>query len=590
MAAFRLALASTVMLCAIFDWQESPSLAQSPGGRGGTTDWPLHNLDISNSRYSTLDEINVSNAGRLQLKWSFDAPQGANFGAMTPLVVDGVMYFNSGSRLFALDAATGKSLWMFELPQSFTGGGRGPAYGDGRIYAFGASLMYAVDAKTGKPIESFGQKGVLRIVNEALAFKYPGKYPPDLNPTTLGYSMSNPPTYWNGALYVGLPFSDSLLPGGLVAAVDGRTGAIKWVFNTIPQGPQDDGWDLTKDTWSEAGRYGGGIWTTPAIDPQLGMIYFNAGNPSPNYDASSRIGINLFTNSIVALNLATGKRMWHFQTVHHDIWDRDLVSGPVLFDVQVQGRTVKGIGALGKNCHATFLNRETGQPINPIVETTMPTTTDVPGEQVWPTQPVAYTANGQPQLPFCATYPIVSDPELAKRVRPSQYPYQVNELVITAPGNTGGANYGGPSFSTRTGLLYATGKNDAWSIKVKPVGATLKPGAGNMGHFAVIGEQGKTGVTVTTSVAAYDPATGRQAWIVELPGTTNGGSLVTAGDVLFQPIGNGDFYALDARSGQSLFKFTAPRGIRATPLTYQIAGRQYVSLVATNSVLTFALP
>jgi glucose dehydrogenase len=220
----------------------------------------------------------------------------------------------------------------------------------------------------------------------------------------------------------------------------------------------------------------------------------------------------------------------------------------------------------------------------------MPTTTDVPGEQVWPTQPVAYTANGQPQLPFCSTYPSVSDPDLAKLVRPSQYPYQVNEFVITAPGNTGGANYGGPSFSTRTGFLYATGKNDAWSIKVKPVGSTLKPAPGNMGHFSLIGEQGKTGVTPSTSVAAYDPATGRQAWIVELAGSGNSGSLATAGDVLFQPIGNGDFYALDARSGQTLFKITLPRGIRATPLTYQVGGRQHVTIVATNAVSTFALP
>jgi alcohol dehydrogenase (cytochrome c) len=401
--------------------------------------------------------------------------------------------------------------------------------------------------------------------------------------------MTNPPTYWNGTLYVGLPFSDSLLPGGLLAAVDGRTGAVKWVFNTVPQGPQDDGWDLARDTWSGPNRYGGGIWTTPAIDPQLGMIYFNAGNPSPNYDGSSRKGINLFTNAVVALDLATGRLKWHFQTVHHDIWDRDLVSGPVLFDVQTAGRTIKGIASLGKNCHAVFLNRETGRPINPIVEEVVPTTTDVPNEQVWPTQPVAYTANGLPQLPFCSTYPIVNDPELAKRVRPSLYPYQVNELVLNAPGNTGGANYGGPSFSVRTGWLYTTGKNDAWSIKVKPVGDTLKPGAGNMGHFAVIGERGDTGIKVTTSVAAYEPGTGRQVWMVELPGSTNGGSIATAGDVVFQPIGS-DLYALDARSGTTLFKHTLPRSIRATPLTYRAGGRQYVSIVATAEIATFALP
>jgi outer membrane protein assembly factor BamB len=165
----------------------------------------------------------------------------------------------------------------------------------------------------------------------------------------------------------------------------------------------------------------------------------------------------------------------------------------------------------------------------------------------------------------------------------------VNEFVITAPGNTGGSNYGAPSFSPRTGLFYATGKNDAWSIKVKPVGESLKPGPGNQGHFGVIAERGETGVTPTQSVAAYEPATGRQVWYSELPGTNNGGSLVTAGDVVFQPSGM-ELFALDARSGKELFRSSLKRGIRASPLTYQAGGRQYVAIVATNTVVAFALP
>jgi quinohemoprotein ethanol dehydrogenase len=549
------------------------------------SDWPSHNRDIRNTRYSPLNEIDSSNVGRLAVSWSFQPPGGVNISATTPLVVEGVMYFNSGSQLFALDAASGKPIWTFEADRPFRGGGRGPVFGDGRIYAFGSSVLYAVDAKSGKLVESFGKGGLLSIVNDALQFKYPGKYGADLDPTTLGYSMTTPPTYLNGTLYVGLPFSDSLLPGGLVVAVDGVTGSIKWVFNTVPQGPQDDGWEIAKDTWSGRARYGGGIWVQPAIDPELGLIYVNAGNATPNYDGSSRKGMNLFTNSLVALRLDTGRLAWHFQAIHHDIWDWDLVAGPLLFDAM----GIKGVGSLGKNCHAYFLNRETGQPLNPIVETVMPTRTDVPGEEVWPTQPIPYAANGQPLLPFCSTYPIVTDPELARRVRPSYHPYLVNEFVITAPGNVGGANYGSPSFSPRTGLFYASGKNDAWSIKVKPVGETMKPGPGNMGHFGVIGERGETGVTATQAVTAYDPATGRQVWYVELPGTTNGGNVVTAGDLLFQPSGM-DLYALDARSGTQLFKHPLNRAVRASPLTYQARGRQYVAIVATNTVVALALP
>jgi quinohemoprotein ethanol dehydrogenase len=564
--------------------------SQGDGRQSGRADWPLHNLDIRNTRFSPLDEINPQNVDRLALAWSYQATGRENIAQVTPLVVDGVMYLHSGSKLVALDAATGQSVWTFEAEQPFIGGGRGPAYGDGRIYAYGQSTLYAVDAKTGKPVPTFGEKGFLPITNKALEFKYGGKYPTHLDPTRLGYSMSSPPTYFAGTLYVTLPFSDSLIPGGLVAAVDGTSGAIKWVFNTIPQGPQDDGWEIAKDTWSEPERYGGGVWTVPAIDPELGMIYFNAGNPAPDYDGSSRKGVNLFTNSLLALNLQTGKLAWHFQAIHHDIWDWDLPAGPVLFDVPMAGRTVKGVGVAGKNCHAYLLNRETGQPLNPVVEMAVPLSSDIPNEQVWPTQPFQYQSNGQPQLPFCSTFPIVQDQELAKRVRPHYHPYQSQEFVITAPGNIGGANYGSPSFSPRTGLFYITGKNEPWSIKVKPVGNSMKPGPGNQGHFGLIGERAETGVTPTATLTAYEPATGRQVWYTEITGATNAGNLVTAGDLIFQGIGNGDFVAVDARSGKQLFKYAGKRGIRASPLTYQARGKQYVSVVATNTVLTFAMP
>jgi len=204
-------------------------------------DWPMHNRDVFNTRYSPLDQINASNVNRLAARWSYQVAGGGAGGTIastTPLVVDGVMYFNAGSQLFALDGATGKELWTYQAEPSFGGSGRGPVYGDGRIYAFGNSDLYAVDAKTGKPVQSFGQAGVVPIVRNALRLKYPGKYAADLDPTTVGYSMTTPPSYLNGTLYLGMPFSDSLLPGGLVVAVDGVTGAIKWVFNTVPQGPQ----------------------------------------------------------------------------------------------------------------------------------------------------------------------------------------------------------------------------------------------------------------------------------------------------------------------------------------------------------------
>ena len=565
----------------------TPTRAQTPGASGANFDWPLHNLDLRNSRYAPLDEINTSNAGRLTLKWSYDAGAVDNISRATPLVIDGIMYFNAGSKLFAVNAATGKAVWTAQLAPAFPANGRGPMYSDGRIYAYGRTVLYAVDAKTGKVLDSFGTKGLLDVPISALRAKYSDKDP-------TGYQIAGPPAYYNGMMYIGLAQSESHIPGGLVVALDGRTGAVKWVFNTIPQRPADDGWEIAKDTWRGGARAGGGMWTQPAIDPELGLIYVNAGNPSPDYDGSARKGINLFTNSILALSLQTGKLAWYFQAVHHEVWDFDLVTGPIIFDVTVGGRTIKGVGSAGKNCLLYLFRRDTGQPINPIVETAVPTKTDVPGEEIWPTQPFPYTAKGVPMQPFCQTYPVISSPELAKRARPMYFPYSTKESYILSHG---GSSFGSPSFSPRTQLLYVTGKNAAISFRVNPVGDTVKPAPGAIGHTAsMVGEAQRgeeVGVPNTEAITAFNPATAELVWQQEYTsrsaiGAT--GSVATAGDLVFQGTDTGDFYAFDARSGQQVFKHTAGRAIRSSPMTFKANGRQYVTIVASNMVLTFGLP
>jgi glucose dehydrogenase len=563
-----------------------------PGSQGisGNGDWSLHNGDLSNHRFSPLDQINTANVTNLALKWSFPVDNAA---PVTPLVVDGVMYFNAGSKLFALDAATGKEIWTTQaVDTKVRRSGRGPAYGGGRIYAAltPEAMLYAVDAKTGKLVEGFGEGGVVHVARSALLFKRPGRYPANVDTVALGYHMTAPPTYFAGTLYMGVATSEGMIEGGLLIAMDATTGAIKWVFTTVPQGPQDEGWTIAEPTWGSGRRVGGGIWAEPAIDPDLGMIYFNAANPAPDYDGSARVGENLFTNSMLALNLTTGKLAWHYQVVHHDIWDKDLTNSAVLFDVNFGGHIVKGVASAGKTCYVYMLNRETGQPINPIVETSVPTTTDVKGEHLWPTQPIPYTAAGVPQQPFCAVYPREQDPELAKRARPQFYPLLSNELVILSPGLFGGANWGSSSFSPRTGFLYVTGKNDAFSLRVKSAGDSVKAGAGAPGHFASFEETGATSVKPTQTVAAYDPFSGEQVWHVELrDGTTLAGNLTTAGDLVFQGLGNGSFFALDARTGKQLFKYST-KTISASPLSYQAKGKQYVSVMAGDRLLTFGLP
>ena len=555
----------------------------------GQADWPLHNLDIKGSRYSALRDINTTNVDRLELAWSFEPGAGPGIAQATPLVVDGVMYLNAGSTLFAVNAVTGESIWTMTMDETLVARGRGPAYGDGRVYAFGAATMYATDGKTGELVESFGDAGRLEIISEALHFQYPDAYPPGFDAASLGYQLTTPPVYFDNTLYAGVALSENHIPGGLVIAADATTGAIKWVFNTVPQGPRDDGWEIAKDTWGYGQKVGGGIWTPPAIDPDLGLLYVNAGNPSPDYDGSARLGMNLFTNATIAFHLETGKLAWYYQTIHHDLWDWDHVTGPLLFDVTQDGRTVKGIAAAGKNCLMYIWDRATGEPINPMVETAVPTETDVPGDEVWPTQPIPYNARGVPMTPFCSTYPVIEDPALVERARPMYTPYLVNEMII---GTRGGSNWGGPSYSPRTGLLYVTGKNAAISFTVKPVGDSLEPNQRYAGHFGNMAEQVDSGVTPTKTLTAYDPVSGELVWQQLLPTirpTGTIGNLATAGDLVFQGSGAGGFHAFDARSGERLFLHETARPVSASPLTYQVNGKQYVSVVSIDTVLTFVL-
>jgi quinoprotein glucose dehydrogenase len=322
------------------------------------------------------------------------------------------------------------------------------------------------------------------------------------------------------------------------------------------------------------------------------LLLVNVSNPAIDYDGSAREGSNLFTNSTVALQLSTGKLVWHYQTIHHDIWDYDTATGPVLFDATSGGRAVKGIASLGKTCYAYIWDRQTGKPINPFVEIPVPTTTDVPGEKVWPTQPIPFTSRGVPQTPFCATYPIIDDPELAKLVKPMFHPYLSNQWVITSPGNVGGANWGAPAFSPRTGLLYAPGKSDAHALKPKPVGDTLSntPGPANLSHPDVA-ERLPTKLVVKMNVGAYEPISGQLVWHTELAGATNSGLMATAGDLVFQTAGTEGLYALDARTGKTLYQYRDARsGIRADPLTYMANGTQFIAVVATNRVVALALP
>ena len=560
-----------------------------------TTDWSSQNLNLDNNRFAPLDEINTTNVTRLVERWSYEVGPTDNIAQATPLVVDGIMYLHSHSTLFALDPVTGEELWTAVLDRGPAAAGpvRGSTFANGNIYAYRGADLYATNASTGEPVESFGDQGVLQVIADALHQKYSDAYPPTLDPVQIGYRITTPPAHHAGTLYVAAALSEGHIPGGLVVATDATTGAIKWVFNTIPQRPQDEGWEIARDTWGDGARAGGGIWTQPAVDPELGMVYVNSGNPSPDYDGSARVGINLFTNSTIALDLETGALRWYYQAVHHDLWDWDHVTGPVLFDVtDDEGQTIKGVAAAGKNCLFYMWDRETGEPLHPMVETLVPTETDVPGEQVWPTQPIPHNAAGVPMTPLCATYIELDDPELASRSSQFYAPYWMSKPIIVAHG---GSSWGAPSFSPRTGLVYVTGKNGAISIVVKPVGDSLEPGPDARGHTENLESLDRITEAYPPEVtlSAYDPVTGEQTWQAMLPAQSAigaSGNMVTAGDLVFQGVEDGGLYALDAETGAELYRFDAPRPIRSSPMTYEIDGKQYVTVVATNTVVTLTLP
>ena len=222
------------------------------------SDSPSQNLNVHNSRYSGLEQINTGNVDRLKVSWTFEPGLRDDIAQVTPLVVDGVMYLHSRISMFALNATTGIELWRRPLDAGPASGPvRGSTYAEGRIYAYRGSDLYAFDASSGEALASFGEQGVLKVVAEALHHQYPDVYPRDMDPVTIGYRLTTPPTFHEGILYVAAALSEGHIPGGLVIAIEAYSGAVKWVFNTIPQTPRDSGWELAGETWGAGARAAG---------------------------------------------------------------------------------------------------------------------------------------------------------------------------------------------------------------------------------------------------------------------------------------------------------------------------------------------
>jgi PQQ-dependent dehydrogenase (methanol/ethanol family) len=505
------------------------------------SNWLTYGHDYTNRRYSQLDQIDTRNVPQLQLAWvhQIEAPPGGQ--ESSPVVVDGVLYYTGPfGLLMAVDARTGVELWrhqhnLRDVPTCCGAKNRGVAvYGDKVYMSTLDDHLLALDRATGKLIWDVTTAD------------------PDL-----GYSMTSAPLAVDGKIIVGGAGGEFPIRG-FVDAYDPQSGQRIWRFWTVPS-PEEGGWwgkwtpttpdgdvlprDIAREKrdsakYADAWKHGGGgVWNTPSYDPELGLIYFGVGNPAPNTDASMRPGDNLYTSSIVAVDVKTGKLRWYYQQIPHDMWDYDAASATVLFDVTVNGERVPAVAQAGKVGWVYILDRRTGKRI-------LRSAPFVPHENT-----------------FAAPTP---------------------EGVRIMPGMGGGNNNAPPSYSPRTGLMYVSGI-------VEPILFILAPQKLREGVKWEGGEHLPL-APATGTLTAIDVATGQIRWQTETEKRMLGtGTMTTAGGLLFYGEQQGLFHAADARTGKILWTARTGGRVRAPPITWELDGRQYVAIAAGEALFAYTL-
>jgi quinoprotein glucose dehydrogenase len=587
-------------------------------------------------RYSRLDQINRENVRRLEPAWTYHTGELAGREGKTiectPIVIDGVMYVTTGYlRVVALDAATGKELWQFdplkEHPsrhQLASGGvNRGCAYwSDGRpggerriLHGTSDGRLFSLDAKTGKLDPSFGEAGVRDLRKEL-----------DPKVAALPYGPTSAPAVWKDTVVVGVSCGEG--PGiaspGDIRAFDVRTGAQVWRFHTVPR-PGEFGHETWEgESWKDRGA--ANAWGGFSVDRDRGLVFAGLGSAAFDFYGGDRRGDNLFANCTIALDARTGRRVWHFQTLRHDLWDHDLPVYPNLVTVTRDGKAVDAVAQVTKTGYVFLFERETGKPLFDIVDKPVPAS-DVPGEraaatQPFPVKPPPFAAQSLDESNVTdigeANRKSVLDQLRKIRGGPAFNPPSL-EGTVAIPGFHGGATWSGASFDPATGLLYVNSNNAPNVITLE---ATKESDRAKIGPFRTKGylqfqdHEGYPAVKPPWGVLnAIDLNTGAFAWRVPLgeypeltargiprTGTeTFGGSIVTAGGLVFIA-GTKDerIHAFDKSTGALLWEHPLPAGGYATPCTYQVNGRQYVVIAAGgagklrtkagDAFVTFALP
>jgi alcohol dehydrogenase (cytochrome c) len=525
---------------------EIDRLLRGPVGK----DWVTNGGNLSNQRYSTLKQINTTNVGQLKGAWTVRL-KGSGLGGKysheaSPLVKDGIMYVVTGNDdVFALNAKTGEFLWEYwsGIDQAISTVccgwvNRGLAMGEGLLFMGQLdATVVALDMKTGKKV---WQTPIEKWQN--------------------GYGITSAPLYYDGLVYSGITGGEFGVRGRLTA-LDAKTGEIKWRWYTLPA-PGEPGSETWPPGTDHSMRGGATIWNTPSLDPELGQAYFAVGNCGPDYDGSMREGDNLFCTSIVALDMKTGKYVWHFQQVHHDIWDYDAASPTVLFDTVINGQPRRGIAEAGRTGWVYILDRTNGKPLVGIEERPVP---QDPRQKTAKTQPFPV---GDAVVPQCAT--LLEGYEKAGCIFETFW----EEPVLIQPSGVGGVNWSPMPYSPDTGYLYVPGtvRTSAftrWSDKYV------------QGLRYVGGSQAAPiNSAMTGTFTAIDAKTNKIAWQHKTPYRIGGGggSTVTAGGLVFRGEPDGNVLALDAKTGAELWRFQTQFGADAPPVVYEVDGEQYVAI------------
>jgi quinoprotein glucose dehydrogenase len=601
-------------------------------GKVAPGDWPAFGRDPAATRYSPLDQIDRTNFGKLEIAWRWssiskqvaDANPKVHTGEfkVVPIVAGGLMYVATEvSQVAAIDPGTGQTVWQYD-PESWRDGRpanvgwqhRGVAYwtdgADARVFiATHDRKLIALDARTGVPVAGFGEGGIVDLLPNGGLDQFGRK----VNRRELTHS--SPPAVVRDTVVVGSIVSDGptrkTAPPGYVRAYDARTGKLKWIFHTIAQPGEvgNDTWE--NDSWSYTGA--ANVWSMMAVDDELGYVYLPTGTPTNDMYGGHRLGDNLFAESIICLDAETGKRVWHFQAVHHGVWDYDFPTSPILTDITVSGRRIKALAQVSKQAFTYVLDRTDGSPVWPIEERPVPQS-NVPGErtsptQPFPTKPAAFDVQGTSEAILNDLTPALKEQalEIAKNYQfgPLYTPPTIDgssKPVLMLPSPGGGANWPGAAFDPETDMLYVpSSTNLATFPLIQPDSARSDFNYTLKSWFTFIG--GPQGLPLVRPpwgrVTAIDLDSGDHVWMTpngEGPtdhpalagvktGPLGGGSgapLVTK-TLLFvtQSQGRGEknsarINVFDKASGELLGHIPLPQTPHGNPVTYLHQGKQYL--------------